>query len=160
MWTGREPEMNIVSGGQSQRAPARSRVSSQSMWQAAESRVEASVRPAVEVPHCLAHLYGHAAPRLKKLPGRAAKGQEALGEVDPQHMYRVRSGTWLGGPGHALYMVYRQRFYSATVGAPGCSVKEKQGGEKPHILRYEFSRGNSSGGKSVSCLLLSPSLDY
>ena len=99
------------------------------------------MRPAVEVPHCLAHLYGHAAPRLKKLPGRAAKGQEALGEVDPQHMYRVRSGTWLGGPGHALYMVYRQRFHSATVGAPGCSVKEKQGGKKPHILTYEFSRG-------------------
>ena len=40
---------------------------------------------AVEVPHCLAHLCGHAAPRLKKLPDRAANGHEALGEVDPQH---------------------------------------------------------------------------
>eukprot|EP00964_Phaeocystis_antarctica_P096546 scaffold62837_cov60-Phaeocystis_antarctica.AAC.2 len=38
-----------------------------------------SVGAAVEVPHCLAHLCGHAALRLKKLPDRAAKGHEALG---------------------------------------------------------------------------------
>eukprot|EP00964_Phaeocystis_antarctica_P022103 scaffold12272_cov65-Phaeocystis_antarctica.AAC.2 len=100
------------------RAPARSHVSSQS-GPPAESPVKASVRPAVEGPHRLAQFCVHAAALLKKLPDRAAKGHEALGEVDPQHG-RVRSSAWLAVKGTCLVHGVQQGVRGrAHVGKPG-----------------------------------------
>ena len=97
---------------------------------AAESRVKASVRPAVQVPYCLAHLCGHAAPRLKKLPGRAAKGHEALGKVDPQHV-QSQKRCMAAVKGMLLDIPLRQ------LGAPGCSVNIKQRGQ---VMGTSFGR--------------------
>ena len=85
------------------------------------------MRPAVEGPHCLAHFCVHAAALLKKLPDRAAKGHEALGEVDPQHG-RVRSSAWLAVKGTCLAHGVQHFHCDSWLGAPGYSVNIKQRG--------------------------------
>ena len=108
------------------RAPARSHVSSQS-GPPAESPVKASVRPAVEGPHCLAHFCVHAAALLKKLPDRAAKGHEALGEVDPQHG-RVRSSAWLAVKGTCLAHGVQHFHCDSSAGCTWLKCKHKTEG--------------------------------
>ena len=119
------------------RAPARSHVSSQS-GPPAESPVKASVRPAVEGPHRLAQFCVHAAALLKKLPDRAAKGHEALGEVDPQHG-RVRSSAWLAVKGTCLAHGVQHFHCDSSAGCTWLKCKHKTEGVRGRTPRHTDS---------------------